>query len=83
MDWVVLLMPLTLWLKAVYGSPYVKTYRHPLSASLAIVAGILLFASARLDKQVFPFLFWSGAGAFAAMAVSLLWAPSHRPRNGS
>jgi hypothetical protein len=80
MDWLALLVIPALWAKAVFASPYLTTRRHGLSAVLACVASLLLFASLRSDRELFPPIFGGACIVTAAMFAALLWRP--KPKGG-
>ena len=80
MDWLVLIVIPALWAKAVFASPYLATQRHGLSAALAGVASLFLFASLRSDQKTFPVIFGATCIITAAMFAALLWRP--KPKGG-
>jgi len=69
--------PLLIWAIAVYGSPFLRTYRHRLSGGLSLFAGALMFASFRLDDPTFPILLAAAGTALLIMFVALLWPIRH------
>jgi hypothetical protein len=71
--------PPAIWAKAAWASPFLKTYRHGISGSLALLAGLLMVASLRNDRPVIPILLIGAAIAMAAMFAALLWPPTNRP----
>ena len=75
MDWLALVTPPLIWAKAVWVSPFLKTYRHRLSGALSLVVGGMMFAALRLDDPTFPVLLGVSALALVAMFAALFWPP--------
>lgn len=73
MEWLAVVTPLAIWLKAVWASPFLTTYRDGLSLTLSIFAGVLAFAA--LKWSYVPLLICSGI-VLAAMLVAMLWPPT-------
>ena len=73
MDWLALVAPPLLWAKALYASPFARTQRRRLSFTLAVLTGLLMFWSLRVDDESFLPVFVAGCLALLAMAVSLFW----------
>jgi hypothetical protein len=80
MDRLVLIVIPALWAKAVFASPYLTTQRHGLSAALACVASLFLFASLHSDKTAFPVIFGAACIITAAAFAALLLRP--KPKGG-
>ncbi len=77
---VAFLVPPALWAKVAWASPYLRTYRHGISALLSCLSGILMAASMLGDDPAFPILLTGAAIAMAAMFASLLWPPRRNVR---
>ncbi len=75
MEWLALVSPPLIWIKAAWLSPYLRTHRHLLSCILSVIAGSLMFVSLRVDAPDFPVLFVAAAVAMAAMFVALFLPP--------
>jgi len=75
MDWIALIAPPLLWIRYLWDSAPIKTYRHRLSGSLSILAGILMFVAIRLDWLGFRIVFGAGCVVMVAMVLTGLWPP--------
>ena len=80
MDWLALIAIPALWANAVFASPYLTTRRHGLSATLACVASLFLFASLRSDHKVFPVIF--GAACIITFAMFAALLGRSKPKGG-
>jgi hypothetical protein len=65
-----------LWAKAVWGSPYLKTYRRGLSGLLSAMTGLLLVVAFQGHDPGFRVWFIAALVSMAAMLIALLWPPS-------
>lgn len=81
MEWLALVTPPLIWAQARWASPFLKTHRHGMSASLSLLAGCLAFTSLRLDRPAFPILLVAAAVASAAMFVAMFWSPTRARTN--
>jgi hypothetical protein len=71
------LAPPALWGKAVYASPFVKTYRHGVSGLLSLLAGALLVATIYGgDNSLYPYSLIGAGVLVLAMFVTLCWPPA-------
>jgi len=73
MEWLAIVTPPAIWLKAVWASPFLTTYRDGLSLTLSVSAGLLAFAG--LKWSFMPLLICAGV-VLAAMLVAMLWPPA-------
>ena len=71
--WIALFVPSLLWAQAVWASPFLKTYRHRLSALLSIGPGIIMFAALSVRSTYSVPLIITGTAMMAAMFAVLLW----------
>lgn len=81
MEWLAFFTPPLLWFGLVFGSAFLKTYRHRMSGALSVLSGALMFASLRLDAPELPLLLSGAAIAMLAMFVALLWKPAGKEPN--
>jgi hypothetical protein len=83
MDWLALITPPLIWVKAAWLSPFLRTHRHGLSAALSLITGVLMFACFRVQEPAASILFWIGAATTVAMLTALLWPEAKAKRKGS
>ena len=74
MEWLAIVTPPVIWLKTVWASAYLRTYRDGVSLTLSIFSGLLAFAA--LKWIYMPLLMCSGV-TLAAMLAAMLWPPAN------
>ena len=71
--------PPAIWAQVAWASPFLKSYRHGISGTLALLTGLLLAASLRDGRPAVVVLLVGAAIAMAAMMLTLFWPPTVRP----
>jgi hypothetical protein len=73
-EWLAILAPPAIWLKAVWATPYLKVHRNGVSLALSILSGVLAFAALKLSDLV---LFIGLGAATGAMLFAMLMPPAN------
>ena len=71
---VAFLGPPVLWAKAAWATPNLKTYRHRISGSFSLLAGVLMATSVLSERHALAALV-GAAISLTAMIGIMLWPP--------